>query len=76
MSVELLAAQERKKLYGIECIGSSNVIVDAVAGSGKTTCNLHIAKKYSNLNILLVTYNKKLRLDTKQVSVYLLIVRI
>lgn len=42
-----------------------NVLVDSVAGCGKTTTVLHIAKKYSDKNILLLTYNKKLRLETK-----------
>ena len=42
-----------------------NVIVDSVAGSGKTTCNLHIAKKFNKLNILLLTYNAKLKLETR-----------
>jgi len=66
METVRLSSPSLEQQYIIECIGSSNVIVDAVAGSGKTTCNLHIAKKYSNLNILLVTYNKKLRLETKE----------
>ncbi len=42
-----------------------NIIVDSVAGSGKTTTNLHIANKYKDLNILLLTYNAKLRIETK-----------
>ena len=43
-----------------------NVIVDAVAGSGKTTTNLYIAKKYIDKNILLLTYNSKLKLETRE----------
>ena len=43
-----------------------NVIVDSVAGSGKTTCSLYIAKKFINLNILLLTYNAKLKLETRE----------
>jgi len=49
----------------INSLRYKNVIVDAVAGSGKTTTVLHIANQYSN-KILLLTYNKKLRLETKQ----------
>jgi hypothetical protein len=49
-----------KELY------SNNVIVDSVAGSGKTTCNLHVAKHFPNLNILLLTYNAKLKLETRE----------
>ena len=44
---------------------NNNVVVDSVAGSGKTTCNLHIAKHFNNMNILLLTYNSKLKLETR-----------
>ena len=43
-----------------------NVVIDSVAGSGKTTCNLHIAKHFSDKNILLLTYNSKLKLETRE----------
>ena len=33
-----------EQLQVIQSIGNYNVIVDSVAGSGKTTCILHIAK--------------------------------
>lgn len=45
---------------------NNNVVVDSVAGSGKTTCNLHIAKYFNNINILLLTYNSKLKLETRE----------
>ena len=45
---------------------NNNIVVDSVAGSGKTTCNLHIAKYFNNMNILLLTYNSKLRLETRE----------
>ena len=55
-----------KEQYNIiNSLRYKNVIVDAVAGSGKTTTVLHIASQYNN-KILLLTYNKKLRLETKQ----------
>ena len=41
----------------IDNIEANNVIVDAVAGSGKTTCVLYIAKKFSSAKILLLTYS-------------------
>jgi hypothetical protein len=44
---------------------NKNVIVDSVAGSGKTTCNLHIAKHFDTLKILLLTYNSKLKMETR-----------
>jgi hypothetical protein len=44
---------------------NNNVVVDSVAGSGKTTTILHIAKRF-NMNILHLTYNKKLKLETRE----------
>ena len=53
--------------FVIECIkNDNNVIVDSVAGSGKTTCNLHIANEFPHYNILLLTYNSKLKLETRE----------
>ncbi len=45
---------------------NNNLIVDSVAGSGKTTSNLHIAKQFPNLKILLLTYNAKLKIETRE----------
>lgn len=47
---------------------NNNIVVDSVAGSGKTTCNLHIAKHFSDMNILLLTYNSKLKIGHKRES--------
>ena len=44
----------------------NNVVVDSVAGSGKTTTNLHIATYFKDNNILLLTYNSKLKLETRE----------
>ena len=57
------ASDEQKVI--IDYIDNYNVLVDSVAGSGKTTTILHIAKKYPSKQILLLTYNKKLRIETK-----------
>lgn len=43
-----------------------NVIVNSVAGSGKTTCNLHIAHHFKDKRILLLTYNAKLKIETRE----------
>ena len=43
----------------------NSVIVDSVAGSGKTTTNLWIAKSLPKKSILLLTYNRRLRIETK-----------
>jgi hypothetical protein len=50
----------------IDLLQNGNVIIDSVAGSGKTTTNLHIANRYKNNNILLLTYNAKLKIETRQ----------
>lgn len=50
----------------VSSLKESNIIVNAVAGSGKTTTNLMIVKEYYNSNILILTYNKKLKLDTRK----------
>lgn len=49
----------------VESLENNNVIVDAVAGSGKTTTCLYIAKKFINIQILLLTYNAKLKFETR-----------
>ena len=48
----------------IEQLKTNNVIVDAVAGSGKTTSIMHVAKHFP-CNILLLTYNKRLKFETR-----------
>ena len=55
-----------EQLTIVNNLGLNNVIVDSVAGSGKTTTNIYIAKKYSDLNILLLTYNAKLKMETRE----------
>lgn len=54
---------EQEKI--IQTLGDKNLIVNSVAGSGKTTTNIHVAKHYSNSNILLLTYNAKLKIETR-----------
>lgn len=43
-----------------------NIVVDSVAGSGKTTTNLYIAKYFETKKILLLTYNSKLKIETRE----------
>lgn len=45
---------------------NNNITVDAVAGSGKTTTVLHIGKTFVNKKILLLTYNAKLKIETRE----------
>lgn len=57
-------SEQQKKI--IDLAPNYNIIVDAVAGSGKTTTVLQLANRYRHKNILVVTYNKRLRLETKE----------
>ena len=44
----------------------SHVLVDAVAGSGKTTTILHMALKYPKANIIQITYNNMLKREVRK----------
>lgn len=44
----------------------SNIIVDAVAGSGKTTTILHMGLKYPDKNIFQITYNNMLKREVRK----------
>lgn len=48
-----------------------NVIVNAVAGSGKSTTILSLAKELPNKTILQITYNSRLRYEIKEKIEYL-----
>jgi len=50
----------------INLLHENNVIVNSVPGSGKTTCALYIAKQFQFKKVLLVTYSRKLRIETKE----------
>ena len=51
----------------INAIGDgSNLIINAVAGSGKTTTTLLLAKQYPQKKFLLFTYNSRLKAETRQ----------
>ena len=50
----------------LDLLETNNVLVDSVAGSGKTTTFLHIAQKFKTSSILLLTYNKKLKFETRE----------
>ena len=65
MSYSLKEASDEQK-FVIDNIEQQNMIVDSVAGSGKTTTVMHIAKKYFRDQILLLTYNSKLKAESRQ----------
>jgi hypothetical protein len=58
-----------EQLDAIEKLKKNNVVIDSVAGCGKTTTNLYIAKQNPKKKILLLTYNSKLKLETREKTV-------
>ena len=63
----MLPNPSSEQLKIIESISKkNNLVVDSVAGSGKTTTNLYISKFLNEKNILLLTYNSKLKLETRE----------
>lgn len=65
MSNYSLPEKSQEQALIVAAIGEGNVIVDAVAGSGKTTTILHIGKLYPDLRFLILTYNSRLKEDTR-----------
>ena len=55
----------------ISSCATHNLIIDSVAGSGKTTTNMFIACSNPEANILLLTYNAKLKMETRARAVML-----
>lgn len=65
MSNEINASIEQKTI--IDLLDTNvNVIVEAVAGSGKSTTVIFIAKHFHNKKILQLTYNASLRQELKE----------
>jgi hypothetical protein len=50
----------------IAAVADHSVILNAVAGAGKTTTILHIAAAYPETPILSITYNAKLKIETRE----------
>lgn len=62
--LELQPSEEQKVI--IDAINlNSNISVDAVAGSGKTTTLIFIAKAFPQKKILQITYNKQLKFEVR-----------
>lgn len=59
-----LASEEQNAIVN-SLLTKSNVLVNAVAGSGKTTTVAFIGQACPEANILLLTYNRKLKQETK-----------
>jgi DNA polymerase III epsilon subunit-like protein len=61
----VLPTASQKQSDVVSAIKTHNVQINSVAGSGKTTTILHIASQYKNMKILVLTYNKKLKIDSR-----------
>lgn len=68
MSTQLsLVSPSSEQLAIIKAIKNGhNVTCDAVAGSGKTTTILWLAKKLPSMKIIQITYNKQLKLEVRE----------
>ena len=62
----MLAEASLEQKIIINTIKNNNVKVNSVAGSGKTTTVLHMAKELNKESILLLTYNARLKLETRK----------
>ena len=58
-------SKEQKNILESVSTGS-NIVVDAVAGTGKTTMILALAKEFPSKEILQLTYNKALKHEVKE----------
>jgi hypothetical protein len=62
----MLAEASLEQKIIINAIKTNNVKVNSVSGSGKTTTVLHMAKELHKESILLLTYNARLKLETRK----------
>lgn len=62
----MLSPASKEQIDIINAIKTNNVKVNSVAGSGKTTTVLHMAQILENESILLLTYNARLKIDTRK----------
>lgn len=62
----VLPIPSKEQYHIISKLSKSNVIVTAVAGSGKTTLALHVCKNYENARVLIITYNSSLKETTRE----------
>ncbi|KAK3247689.1 hypothetical protein CYMTET_42827 [Cymbomonas tetramitiformis] len=65
VDVDLKPASQEQAAIVAAFVSGANVIVNAVAGSGKTTTILHVAKALPHRRILVLTYNARLKLATR-----------
>lgn len=62
----VLPGASKEQQLAIDTFKYSNLVIDSVAGSGKTTTILHLAKTYPFKTFLLLTYNKYLKEENRR----------
>jgi len=60
-----MLSKEQQNIIDVTGEGN-NIVVDAVAGTGKTTTILEISKKYSCQKVIQITYNKALKNEVRE----------
>ena len=60
--IDITISEEQKKIIN----SKSNIKIDAVAGSGKTTTILHMSLLYPDKNIFQITYNNMLKREVRK----------
>ena len=63
MKLPPISEDQLKLLDHLE--NDNNIVVDCSAGTGKTTTSMHIASRFAGSNVLLLTYSKKLKIDSR-----------
>lgn len=58
-----MSVEQEKIVHSV--VSNNNVIVDSVAGSGKTTTCLHICSQLPHKRILILTYNSSLKIESR-----------
>jgi len=61
-------SDEQRRVVDVLMMGK-NVNIQACAGSGKTTTALHVAMSFGDKKILLLTYNARLKAETRERAV-------
>ena len=65
MQSALIEPSSEQRLI-LDSVAGANVCVNAVAGSGKTTTSLHIIRQEADKQILVLTYNARLKIETRE----------
>lgn len=57
------SSEQREIIHNLK---DNNIIIDAIAGAGKTSTVLFVAKEFCNKKVLVLTYNAQLKEETRK----------